>query len=285
MYKIRVGGVPEHFNWPWHLAFADHAFAASATDVSFSDYPGGTGAMIEALGSGKLDLALLLTEGALAGALNGANYKLVKVYVSSPLTWGIHVAQHSDLSSMRNAAGRRIAISRYGSGSHLIAIVDALARGLPIDNLQFVVVGDLAGARRALAADEADIFLWERFTTNPLVVAGEFRRIDQCVVPWPAFTAVVRDDLLPEHDASIRHLLETVHRYSSRLKRRRHAVREIADAYRLQHDDAAQWFRDVRWTASFKRPNRALRSCAQALARCGILANDASDAASVWHQL
>lgn len=285
MQKFRVGGVPEHFNWPWHLALADQAFDGPSTQLRFRDYPGGTGAMIEDLGNRKLDLALLLTEGALAGALNGANYKMVKVFVSSPLTWGIHVAAHSDLSSMRDSAGRRIAISRYGSGSHLIAIVDALARGLPIDNLKFVVVGDLAGARRALAADEADIFLWERFTTNPLVVSGEFRRIDQCIVPWPAFTVAVRDDLLPEHETRIRYMLETVHRYANRLKRRKYAAQEIADQYDLRHADAKQWFRDVRWSASFRMPQRALRVCSAALAQCGILTDDVGDPESVWHHL
>ena len=71
--RLRVGGVPEHFNLPWKQAIAERAFDDLDVAVEFEDYPGGTGAMTAALAAGDLDAALLLTEGAVADILNGAD--------------------------------------------------------------------------------------------------------------------------------------------------------------------------------------------------------------------
>ena len=53
MINIRIGGVPEHFNLPWHDVIADARDYAS----TWRDYPGGSGAMIDALASDELDVA------------------------------------------------------------------------------------------------------------------------------------------------------------------------------------------------------------------------------------
>ena len=61
--SIRVGGVPEHFNSPWHQAIASGEFTAAGLDVSWTDYSLGTGAMCKAVASGEIDVAVVLTEG------------------------------------------------------------------------------------------------------------------------------------------------------------------------------------------------------------------------------
>ena len=65
---LRVGGVPEHFNAPWHTAAKAGLFAERGIDVRWTDFPGGTGAMAKALRDGELDVAILLTEGIVAAA-------------------------------------------------------------------------------------------------------------------------------------------------------------------------------------------------------------------------
>ena len=115
---------------PWHLAIADDAFNECELDVQFIEYPGGTGAMTKALSSDELDLALLLYEGAVTNILRGHENRVVKVYVKSPLIWGIYVAADSAIQNVDEINGKVFAISRAGSGSHLIAIVDAGRKGL-----------------------------------------------------------------------------------------------------------------------------------------------------------
>ena len=95
---IRVGGVPEHFNLPWHLAMEDGAFEKIGIKINWEDQHGGTGEMTRALDSGGLDIAILLTEGITKSILQGLQAKILQVYVTTPLRWGIHVPFHSAIN-------------------------------------------------------------------------------------------------------------------------------------------------------------------------------------------
>ena len=240
--KLRVGGVPEHFNLPWHLAIQKNAFADLGVEVEFVEYPGGTGAMASAMDDGEIDIALLLFEGAVTNILRGHSNQLVKVYVQSPLIWGIHVAADSDISSVDEIQGKVYAISRAGSGSHLIAIVDAAERGWSIEGMKFSKVGNLTGAREKLANGKVDVFLWERYSTQPLVDSGEFRRIGERIVPWPAFVVSVKNEVLDKYDASIRKMLEVVSTECDLFATSCNAVELVSEKYDIKKGDAEQWF-------------------------------------------
>ena len=128
---------------------------------------------------GELDLAVLLTEGIVTELHHHDHSKILATYVRTPLTWGVHVHNSStchDVAALHKAeGGARFAVSRMGSGSHLMAAVDARSRGVDPASLQYEVVGSLQGARQALAEGQAAAFMWEKFTTKPLVDSGEWR--------------------------------------------------------------------------------------------------------------
>ena len=42
MTSIKIAGVPEHFNLPWHLAIEDGDFEASDINLRWTDVPEGT---------------------------------------------------------------------------------------------------------------------------------------------------------------------------------------------------------------------------------------------------
>ena len=79
---FKVGGVPEHFNLPWIKAIEQNRFETNSITVSWEDYHGGTGAMTQALRSGELDIAILLTEGIIADIHRGNPSKIVQFYVN-----------------------------------------------------------------------------------------------------------------------------------------------------------------------------------------------------------
>ena len=282
---MRVGGVPEHFNLPWRLAIDDDAFAETGVEVVYSDYPAGTGELTRALRDNKLDVALVLTEGAVADILQHDKNRLVKIYVTSPLTWGIHVAADSDIRTIADIRDRRVAISRFGSGSHLIAIVDAATRGWPTDDMTFVVVDNLDGARKALANGSAEVFLWERHMTQPHVDSGEFRRVGQREVPWPAFAVSVRRPILASHSRQIHAVLDVVARYANNLKRRTTAASLIADTYGIRLSDSRKWLNEVRWGTGYRRPTAALARVAKALEAQKVIAPGDYDPDNIWHRL
>ena len=187
MIKLRIGGVPQHFNLRWHLPLQARRFEPLGVDVSWRDYAGGSGAMAKALRDHELDAALLLTEGAVAAVSEAVPLEIVSLYTDSPLVWGIHVPAASRFHAVAEIEGARYAISRLGSGSHLMAVVHARAQGFGVDRLTLVTVGNLDGAVAAFEGARADVFFWEKFMTKPLVDAGKFRRIAEFEAPWPAF--------------------------------------------------------------------------------------------------
>ena len=138
--------------------------------------------------------------------------KILATYVRTPLTWGVHVhssASYRDVDSLHRAeGGARFAVSRMGSGSHLMAAVDARSRGVDPAHLQYEVVGSLQGARQALAEGQAAAFMWEKFTTKPLVDSGEWRRVGECVTPWPCFVVAATNTALEKFGPD---LLEVLH--------------------------------------------------------------------------
>jgi len=283
--QLRIGGVPEHFNLPWQQAIEDGAFEAEGVHVEFTEFPGGTGAMTAALAANEIDAALLLTEGAVTDILRGSDNRLVSLYVDSPLIWGIHVPAASDIHDVEAIEGRRYAISRLGSGSHLIAIVDAADRGFSIPDSEFEIVGTIDGARKAFEDGTAEVFLWEKHMTQPLVDAGEFRRVGECVVPWPAFVVSARRDYLVDHASAIDTALEIVRPYTERLKSGEDSVQLISETYGIEPDDVRSWLAHVQWSRSSDCPEDALKRVVDALKSQGIVESDAeSDVSDLWYE-
>ena len=106
MTTVRIGGVPEHFNLPWHLALEEGLFEKEGIALQWIDFPDGTGAMNRALKAGELDLAIPLTGGIIKGIAQGTPAKILQLYVSSPLLWGVHVAADSDLHTIDQLQGK-----------------------------------------------------------------------------------------------------------------------------------------------------------------------------------
>ncbi len=245
--ELNVGGVPEHFNLPWLMSLEDKAFDQLAIKINWQDYPGGTGAMAKDLREEKLDIAMLLTEGAIADIVRGSNYRIMSLFVDSPLIWGIHVHASSPIQEIDQLKGCTYAVSRHGSGSHLMAFVDAKSRDWSTKKLKFEVVGNLNGAREALANHTADAFMWEKFMTKPLVDAGEWRRIGERPTPWPCFVVVVREEIYREHAEAVGRVLNIVRQSAQQLKFNPEAPAIIARRYNLRPEDAKTWWDDVRW--------------------------------------
>jgi len=245
--QFQVGGVPEHFNLPWKKAIEENRFEKQGISISWQDYHGGTGAMTKALRSGDLDIAILLTEGIIADIHRGNPSKIIQFYVKSPLRWGIHVGAKSKFTSVNDLENSRAAISRFGSGSHLMAYVNADNYKWDLAKQKFEVVKNLDGGREYLAEGKADYFLWEKFTTKPFVDNGEFRIIGECPTPWPSFVVAVREELLLTHNAEIEQILKIVNESCSQVKTSDNTVKEIAERYQLKEEDVSVWFNETEW--------------------------------------
>ena len=270
---LNAVGVPEHFNLAWRRLAERRALEGLAVSLAWQEVPEGTGRMIDLLEAGDADLALLLTEGAVAGVANGRDIRLLGAWVASPLRWGVHVAAGGALSSAADLPGKRFAISRYGSGSHLMAGIYARDHGWP-GSPEFVVVDNLAGARRALAAGDAEIFLWERFTTQPVVDAGDFRRVDELPTPWPCFVAAVRADIDPAALDAARLALRAALYEAHRIAAADDAVNQFAGAYGLAPEGVVAWLADTRWAGASALDAGMLADVAGAMREVGMIEDE-----------
>ena len=251
MRVLRVGGVEEPFNLPWVLAFEDDAFASLGLEVTFTNYAGGTGALVHGLEEGMIDLATLLTEGGVTAIGRGSKIKLHSAFVTSPLRWGIHVAAKAKQTKVAELGGKKFAISRFGSGSELMAYELADQQGWKLKDNQFVVVGGVEGATQALPKRKAHIFLWERFVTAPLVKQGVFKRIGEIRTPWPSFYTAARPGLLDIDRELIDQVIAVVLGYAADLKADpERTIDLIVERYGMQRRDARTWLKDLEWPSS-----------------------------------
>jgi sulfonate transport system substrate-binding protein len=247
MTDLKVGGVPEHFNYPWYLTLKNKEYTQENINLRWQDFPGGTGEMCKSLRSGEVDIAIVLTEGIIKDIAEGNPSKIVQTFVKSPLIWGIHVGAKSKFKSIKDLEHAVIAISRFGSGSHLMAIVNAFNQGWNVATLKFKVVDDLQGGINALTNGAADYFMWERFTTKPLVDNGTFRRIGNCPTPWPCFVIAVRNEILENNYKEVQKVLEIINQQTQDFKNIKNIDKILAERYEQKLEDIQKWLKITTW--------------------------------------
>lgn len=247
MLGLKIGGVPEHFNLPWRMAIEEGKFSKEGIQLHWSDMGGGTGQMIRGLETKSLDVAVLLTEGITKAILQGLDAKVLQVYVTTPLHWGIHVPYSSDITSVDQLEKGVFAISREGSGSHLMAYVKADQEGWNTAGLKFNVVGDVYGGLWALEHNEAQAFLWEKYTTHPFTEQKKCRYIDEVVTPWPCFVIAVRTEVYEKHKEELLTMCRIVNKKASELKKKEDAVDLICWRYNLRHGQVQNWLTETDW--------------------------------------
>ncbi|MGB5509792.1 substrate-binding domain-containing protein [Robiginitalea sp.] len=280
--KIQIIGVPEHFNLPWHLAMDEGAFQQRGINLEWSDVPEGTGKMVELLNSGKSDLAILLTEGFVRAVSEGLQAVIAQEYIASPLLWGVHVHAQSPYTTQAELAYKKAAISRYGSGSHLMAFVHGKNMAWPEDALQFEVINTLEGAVEALTDQRADYFMWEKFTTQPLVDQGVFRRVGVCPTPWPCFVIVARADFARDEPGLLSDLLETINGYTAEFKQIPSIDRTLANHYKQTLADIREWLSLTRWSQS-QLKTETLVSVIDTLNELNLLKNKVPAQHMLWN--
>lgn len=247
MLNLTIGGVPEHFNYPWYVTLKNKEYTKYNINLRWKDFPGGTGQMNAALRNSEIDIAIILTEGIIKDIGEGNPSKILQTFVKSPLIWGIHVANNSSFNQISDLENATIAISRFGSGSHLMAIVNAYNQGWDVSKLKFKVIGDLQGGIDALTNGEADYFMWEHFTTKPLVDKGIFRRVEDCPTPWPCFVVAVRNEVLKNNFKEVKEVLEIINYQIKDFKKIDNIDKILAKRYGQKLKDIQQWLKITEW--------------------------------------
>ncbi len=248
MKTIRIAGVPEHFNMPWHLGINDGSFASAGINLEWTDVSEGSGKMLDMLEKNEADLVLVLTEAAIKYLHQKPIGKIVQTYVKSPLNWGLHVDYNSPFKHISELENQKIAISRYGSGSHLMSYVLAQQQGWPLSKLQFEVINNLEGAIQSLSTNASQLFLWEKWTTKPWVDQHVFKNIGNLPTPWPCFVLVAKNDLITHEPHLLELILQKINLITEEFKDIPSIEKTIAGYYDLAIDDVEDWIETTEWS-------------------------------------
>ena len=247
MKKITITGVPEHFNFPWLQVVKRQPFLAKGIQLDWIDEPKGSGAMNKSLREGTTDLAVVLTESFIKDKIEGNPALIIGYHIESPLIWGIHGSGKSEIKDISELGHGEFVISRYGSGSHLMAFLLAKREKWNLETLDFEVVGDLDGAKEALQDEIHKLFLWEKFTTQPLVDKGIFRRIGEIPTPWPCFVILANPSVLLENAEIIGKLRDLVYQESINLLQNPDYPTILSETYKIKLEDIKSWLAQTQW--------------------------------------
>lgn len=122
--------------------------------------------------------------------------------------------------------------------------------------------------------------------TQPLVDAGEFRRVGERAVPWPAFVVSVRRDYIAKHAASLRSVLGIVRTYAKQLKQGKDSALLVSRSYDIDLADAESWLEHVQWSEDTECPHDALFRVTDALQKQGVVERTGADSMDgIWHSL
>ncbi|MBP6312849.1 MAG: ABC transporter substrate-binding protein [Flavobacteriales bacterium] len=271
LITIRLAGVPEPFNLPWILALERRAFVRAKIDVKWQTIPQGTGEMCKMLRQDRVDMAVLVTEGAVRDILLGNPSRIVSTLVDSPLTWGVHVGSGTPIIDLADLDQMPFAISRFNSGSHLMATVYAKKHGRTLTEKDFIVVDDLAGAVQRLRSTEPAIFLWEKAMTAIYVQQGLFDRVDEITPEWPAFVVVAREGFIKDNSGAIARLMRVFRDQAKGFQEKKNAPEIIASRYGMTPANATEWNSMLKWNLDGVVDVSALQVVADTLHQAGML--------------
>jgi hypothetical protein len=284
-HRLRVGYIPEHFSTPLH--FAQKHFDLDAELIS---EPFGTGALTARLKDKKddygIDVAIGLTEGFVAdlgrskAAGKEAGYGLVGTYVQSPLCWAISTGkERKDINSVADLRGKKVGVSRIGSGSYVMSYVLADQQGWLQQSKEpfgVEVIGDFAALRKSVRRQSGvkptEFFMWEHFTTKHFWDNGELKRINEIYTPWPSWMIAARDPT----DERLQRLAEKLNQGVQWYRdQREESVDHITGTMHYSKEDAEAWMKTVEFSGDVRGVDPGVvDNTVSILRKAGVLGED-----------
>ncbi|ODV61152.1 substrate-binding domain-containing protein [Ascoidea rubescens DSM 1968] len=256
---LKIGYIPEHFSTPIYFAKANGYFAKNSLSVELISYPSGSGHLIQSLKDGSIDIAIGLTEAFIRGICDGdKEYSIVGTYVDSPLCWSISSGvDRDDITSPDDLNGKRVSVSRIGSGSYVMSFVLALQRkfskpyfdSYPICH-NFKNLRDSVNLKlpdnNSKELGNSDAFMWEYFTTKKYYDLKEIKKIGEIYTPWPSWVIVSSSSLLRESKEDVDKFLSSIQEgISYFVKNQGGSANYIYQNLDYSEEDAKSWLDTV----------------------------------------
>jgi sulfonate transport system substrate-binding protein len=273
---IKVGGVNEHFNLPW-IKLCEESNSKSISDLTrennfkldWKTFAGGTGVLTTALQNNEIDIAVLLTEGLLLDIIKNKNLSLICFHVSNPLRWAIHIRKN-DLENF-SFGNKKFAISRFGSGSHTMAKFLLNEKNIPYDDKLMVEVGSLEGGLKSVEENIADIFLWEKFTTQPFLEEHNLIANGEVLTPWPPFSVATTKIFQKENPELLKEIISEVKSNSQKILNNSSTLSELNSRWKIENENSQRWLSEIIWDDELPVNQKKLASVLDNMKKAGLI--------------
>lgn len=264
---IKIGGVNEHFNLPWIKTCEDTS--NKNIQLNWKSFAGGTGVLTAALHSNEIDIAVLLTEGLLLDILKNKNLSLICFHVTNPLRWAIHIRKNAlENFSFEN---KKFAISRLGSGSHTMAKFLLNEKNIPYEDQLMIEVGSLEGGLKSLEENKADIFLWEKFTTQPFLEKYGLMAHGEVLTPWPPFSVATTKKFHKENPILVTEIISAVKKQSQKILNDPSTLLEMNTRWKIESENAKRWLEEIKWDDQIPVDTTKLASVLDNMKKAGLI--------------
>lgn len=291
MSRLVVAYIPEHFSTPMFLAEKEGYFQAEGLEVEFFPVIEGSGRLIKLLNEGAVDIAVGLTEAFVADISKGNKlYSVVGTYVESPLCWAISTGKNRhELTKASDLAGKRIGVSRIGSGSYVMSFVLGLQNKFPSPYFSnFQVVHNFQNLRDSVNLKykneegvqvDSEAFMWEHFTLKKFYDSGEIKRIGEIYTPWPSWVVSANQQVYDTKRDQLSGFLRAVKRgVAYFLQNPEEAVEHISTHLSYSPEDAREWLKTVKFNEQIGVSpidwKTVVENTAEVLKTAGVIPNE-----------
>lgn len=242
--------------------------------------------MVQSLKSKEIDIGIGLTEGWVAGLGKESStadypYRIVGTYVETPLCWAISSgSKRDDIKNVKDLKGKKIGVSRIGSGSYVMGFVLADQNGW-LDTssekspFEVVVLNDFKRLRDGVNSSEADFFMWEHFTSKKYYDNGEIKRVGEIYTPWSSWKIVAAPSASSEQlDRLFSSINKGIEHFNNHQEE---AVEYISTHLDYSKEDATSWLSTVKFPKNVRGVDeKVIGKTIDILSKAGVL--DASKA-------
>jgi ABC-type nitrate/sulfonate/bicarbonate transport system substrate-binding protein len=264
--------------------------------------------MVTAIQSGEIDIGVGLTEGWIAALgkaqakKEDAGFRVVGTYVETPLCWAISTgARRTELNGVNDLKGKKVGVSRIGSGSYVMSYVLADQQGwldtssssppFPVEPLN-----TFANLREGVNDGTADFFMWEHFTSKRYYDNGEIKRIGEIYTPWSSWKIVAVNDLLypanwssstnaskPALKEELQDVMQKINKGVKHFEENQEeAVTYISTKLDYSEEDAREWLKTVKFAKDVSGVERAVvDKTVGILQKAGVLGGEIDQSAMV----
>ena len=139
-------------------------------------------------------------------------------------------------------------------------------------DLNFEIINNLDGAISSFKDNKVKAFLWEKFTTKPLVDQGLFKRVGEIPTPWPCFVIVASDKILEHKPELLQKILNEIYSINRKiLEDKESFVLPISKAYSLEAEDVRDWIRQTTWAEDAEVPSQEIGITLETLMGLGLI--------------